>query len=337
LFMFGGILVSLLFLYFTFRDTDFGALHKALGSSNYWALAPALLVLAVAIVLRSIRWRFLISPAHRPSLRAVTSALLVGYLFNSILPARAGEAIRVLVLRQRAGTPKFEALGTVVAERALDVLALLLLLFVTVPVVPATTWMAKALVVGAVLFIGIAAAFVALALYGERPARLMLRPLTMLPRMSRHRIDVAASNLIGGLSAFRRPAVALPAFALTLASWLLIALAAWICMWGFDLRLGFAAGVLVVVAINLAMILPSGPAGVVSALVRARPARPQRHTVHHRGLLRSPTPRARPAACEERPGQGVGGRRADRVIELIIARQRRVEDVRHFSGSARFT
>jgi uncharacterized protein (TIRG00374 family) len=262
LFMFGGILVSLLFLYFTFRDTDFGALHKALGSSNYWALAPALLVLAVAIVLRSIRWRFLISPAHRPSLRAVTSALLVGYLFNSILPARAGEAIRVLVLRQRAGTPKFEALGTVVAERALDVLALLLLLFVTVPVVPATTWMAKALVVGAVLFIGIAAAFVALALYGERPARLMLRPLTMLPRMSRHRIDVAASNLIGGLSAFRRPAVALPAFALTLASWLLIALAAWICMWGFDLRLAFAAGVLVVVAINLAMILPSGPAGV---------------------------------------------------------------------------
>ena len=87
------------------------------------------LVLAVAIVLRALRWRLLISPEHRPSMRAVTSALLVGYLFNSILPARAGEAIRVVVLRQLAGTPRFEGLGTVIAERAIDVLTLLVLLF----------------------------------------------------------------------------------------------------------------------------------------------------------------------------------------------------------------
>jgi glycosyltransferase 2 family protein len=262
LLMWGGIVVSLLFIYLTLRGTDFGALRAALGRSNYWLLAPALVVLAVAIVLRAVRWRLLISREHRPSTRAVTSALLVGYLFNSILPARAGEAIRVVVLRQRAGTPKFVALGTVIAERAIDVLALLVLLFVAAPFVPSTDWLPRVVALGAVLFVVTTAVFIAFALYGERPARLLLRPLGLLPRMSRDRIELAASNLMRGLSVFRSPSVALPAFALTAASWLLIAFASWICMRGFDLRLGFSAAVLVVVAINLAMILPSGPAGI---------------------------------------------------------------------------
>jgi glycosyltransferase 2 family protein len=260
--MVGGTFVSFVFIYLTFRGTDFGALEAALGRSNYWALVPGIAVLAVAIFVRAIRWRLLFSPAAKPPTRDVTNAMLVGYLFNSILPARAGEAIRVLVLRQRAGTPKFEALGTVVAERATDVLALLALLFAIAPAVPTTTWMTKALVVGSLLFFATGAAFVAFAVYGERPARLLLRPLAMLPRLSVERMNVAATNLIRGLTVFRRPAAALPMFALTLGSWLLIALASWICMWGFGLRLGFAAAILVVVATNLAMILPSGPAGV---------------------------------------------------------------------------
>jgi uncharacterized protein (TIRG00374 family) len=257
-----GILVSLLFTYLTFRGTDFRALRAALGRSDYWTLIPASLVLAVAIVLRAVRWRLLISPEHRPSAPAVTSALLIGYLFNSILPARAGEAIRVVVLNQRAGTPRFEAAGTVVAERAIDVLTLLVLLFATAPAVPSADWLPRVVALGGVLFVVIAGAFITFASYGERPARLLLRPLGRLPKMSRDRIEVGAANLTRGLSAFRRPAIAIPAFALTAVSWLLIAFASWICMRGFDLRLGYAAAVLVVVAVNLAMILPSGPAGL---------------------------------------------------------------------------
>jgi glycosyltransferase 2 family protein len=260
--MWGGILVSLLFTYLTFRGTDFGALHAALGRSNYWTLIPALVVLGAAIFLRAIRWRLLISPEHRPSMSIVTSALLVGYLFNSILPARAGEAIRIVIVRQRAGTPKFELLGTVVAERAMDVLTLLLFLFAIAPLIPSTEWLPRVVALGAALFVVTAGVCIVFAVYGERPARVLLRPLGVLPMMSRDRIDLAAANLVRGLSAFRRPAIAFPAFALTAASWLLIAFASWICMRGFELRLGFSAAVLVVAAINLAMVLPSGPAGI---------------------------------------------------------------------------
>jgi uncharacterized protein (TIRG00374 family) len=259
LFMWGGVLVSLVFIYLTFRSIDFAALRDALARIDIWFFAPALLVLAVAIVLRAVRWRILFSLEHRPSMAAVTSALLVGYLFNSILPARAGEAARVVFLNQRAGTPRFEALGTVAAERAVDVLSLLALLFAVSPVLPSVDWLPRVLVLGGVLFAAVGAAFVAFALYGERPARFVLRPLGMLPWMSEERIRLAAVSLVRGLAVFRRPSIALPVFGLTAVSWLLIAASSWLCMEAFHLALGFSAGVLVVVAVNLAMIIPSGP------------------------------------------------------------------------------
>jgi uncharacterized protein (TIRG00374 family) len=258
----GGVLVSSIFIYLAFRGIDFKGLRAGLAGSNYWVLIPALVVLAVAIVLRAVRWRILLSPEHRPSLGIVTSALMIGYLFNNILPARAGEAARVLALRQRAGTPKFEGLGTVIAERALDILVLLALLFAVAPVLPHADWLPNVLLLSAIMFVAILIVFVAFSMYGERPARLLLRPLAALPGMSRERTELAATNLVRGFAVFRRRSIAVPAFALTAVSWLLIAVAFWICMYGFHLELGFSAGILVVVAVNLALILPSGPAAV---------------------------------------------------------------------------
>jgi uncharacterized protein (TIRG00374 family) len=258
----GGVLISLLFTYLAFRDIDLHQARAALVRNEYWVLAPALLVLAAAIFLRGLRWRLLFLPEHRPSTGIVTVAMLIGYLFNAILPARAGEAARIVVLNRWAGTSRFEALGTVVAERALDVLVLLAMLLAAGPVLPKADWLPNALTLGAALFVGIVVLFVVFALYGERPARLVLRPLALWPTMTRERTDLAAANLVRGCALFRRASIALPASALTAVSWLLIALAFWICMHGFHLGLEFAAAVLVVVSINLAMVIPSGPAAV---------------------------------------------------------------------------
>jgi glycosyltransferase 2 family protein len=258
----GGLIVSLVFIYFAFRGIHFGDIRRALARSNFWFLVPALAVLAVAIIVRAVRWRILFPPEWRPPIAKVTNALLIGYLFNSIFPARAGEAVRVLTLNQRAGTPKFVGLGTVVAERAIDVLVLLGLLFVVAPVLPSVGWMPRALALGGVVFLVTAALLGAFAWYGERPVRIMLRPLSFLPAMSRERTDLAATNLVRGFAVFRRAAIAVPALALTTASWALIALAFWICMEGFHLGVGFSAAILVVVSVNLAMILPSGPAAI---------------------------------------------------------------------------
>jgi uncharacterized membrane protein YbhN (UPF0104 family) len=257
-----GLAVSAGFAFLAVRDVDPAALRFALTRADYWLLVPATVVLAVAILIRILRWQILFPPAHRPRLAAVTSALLIGHFFNNVLPARAGEAVRVVVLNQRVGTSRFEALGTVVAERVLDVLALLLIFFSVAPALPRTDWLPRALWAGALLFVLLAVSLAAFALRGERPARLLLRPLALLPGVSIDRTRLASSNLLYGFGFLRRPRAALGASALTVLSWLLIAFAFWLCMVAFHLGVGFEAGLLVVVAVNLAIIIPSGPAAI---------------------------------------------------------------------------
>ena len=102
-----------------------------------------------------------------------------------------------------------------------------------------------------------------LARWGERPfPRLVLRPLARLPFLSLERTEHAAAAFVRGAVALRHTWLAFGAILLTSLSWLLLALSSWVLMRSFSLDLPFGAGVLVVVAIGLSMILPSSPAAV---------------------------------------------------------------------------
>src|SRR5437764_10445330 len=111
-----GLAVTVVFAYLAVRGVDWGRARAALRSSDLWWLVPALAALAVAVLLRAIRWRYLFAGRTRPPLGATTRALLVGYFFNNVLPARAGEAARVVALNRSAGTSRAELAATVVVE-----------------------------------------------------------------------------------------------------------------------------------------------------------------------------------------------------------------------------
>ena len=61
------------------------------------------------------------------------NATMIGYLYNNILPARAGEAARIIVLTQRSSSPLIETTGTVMVERVYDVVTILVIFFVAEP------------------------------------------------------------------------------------------------------------------------------------------------------------------------------------------------------------
>ena len=187
---------------------------------------------------------------------------MVGYLYNSILPARAGEAARVVVLTQRSSTSPVEIVGTVVVERLYDVLAILLIFFAAEPWLPHVSWFGAAAVAAIVLAALIGTAAIVLAIYGDRPVRLLLRPLRRHSRFSGERLERMAAELTHGLSGLRDWEVAFEAFLWTIAAWMLTALCAYFVSLAFHLHVPFACGILVAVAVGLGMIVPSPPAAV---------------------------------------------------------------------------
>ncbi len=260
--MWGGLAVSALFAYLAVRHAHFREVWRALESSNYWWLLPALAALLVATAIRAFRWQLLFAPETRPPIRPVASAMLIGLFVNNVLPARAGEAARVVALNQSTGRSRAEIAGTVVVERAYDVFSVLVLLFVLVPWLPHVSWLRAAAVLAIALSVGLLAAAVVLFRYEERPIRFLLRPLSRLPFLSLDRTERAAANLAHGFAGLRRPRLALLALLLTIASWFVVGVSAWFLMKGFDLDLSVVAGTLVMIAVALALILPSSPAAV---------------------------------------------------------------------------
>ena len=258
-----GLAVTAVCMYLAVRGVKLDDAIDALRSSDLLWLVPTIPVFALAIVLRAVRWWSLFAVDERPPLRAVTYALLVGYFFNNILPARAGEVARVIALHKRAQTPRAETVGTVVVERVLDILALLIILFASYPWLPEISWLRAAAIFGAIVVAVVCVLVVVIVRYDERAVHWLLSPLRRVKRAGfAERVEQAAVNATRGLIALRDPGIAIRGFLLTIASWLVLAFSYWILMAAFHLDIPIVAGILVTVAINLSLVLPSSPAAL---------------------------------------------------------------------------
>ncbi len=258
-----GLAITGLCIYLALRGVALDDAADALRESDLWWLAPTLPVFALGIWLRGLRWWALFAPAQRPPLRAVMYALFVGYFFNNVLPARAGEAARVIALHNRARTPRAETIGTVVVERLFDVLALLVVLFACYPWLPGISWLRTAAVFAAVVVVVVGVLIAVIVTYDERAVHWLLTPLRRVRRPGfAARVEQAAVNATRGLVALRDPRIALRGFGLTVASWVVLSISYWILMSAFHLDLPLTSAILVTVAINLSLILPSSPAAL---------------------------------------------------------------------------
>jgi glycosyltransferase 2 family protein len=96
-------------------------------------LAAALVLYAVATVVRAERWHYILAITKVCARRRDCYGLTcVGYMGNNVLPARAGEVLRVVLLSPRCEASKRVVAGSIVAERILDVIALAIVFVVTV-------------------------------------------------------------------------------------------------------------------------------------------------------------------------------------------------------------
>ena len=103
------------------------ALHRA----HYLLLIPVLLLLLASHYLRALRWRQLIEPlGYRPRRINLFLGVMIGYFVNVGAP-RLGEVVKCTVLARYEKVPADKLVGTIVAERAFDVLCLLLVFGLT--------------------------------------------------------------------------------------------------------------------------------------------------------------------------------------------------------------
>jgi uncharacterized membrane protein YbhN (UPF0104 family) len=96
----------------------------ALKDSKLWIVFPVFIILGLSHFLRALRWRLIMEPlGYKPSIGNTYLAVLIGYLANLAVP-RLGEVLKCTLLAKYEKVPAEKIVGTIVAERAFDVISL---------------------------------------------------------------------------------------------------------------------------------------------------------------------------------------------------------------------
>jgi uncharacterized protein (TIRG00374 family) len=253
-----GAAISIAALWFVLRGTDVAKTADILSHADLRWFVVGGSFMAVDLGFRALRWQRLLRPIAHIRYPPMLAYLLVGYLANNVLPARLGELVRSHYLGDREGISRAAALGTVVVERIVDLVACVAiaaaaLLILSVRGVVANVVLLGAAVTGLFL-IALAVGIVAHRIPGLDQIR------ALIDRYPRVR-DVARS-LQEGLTVAARPRTVGEAILVSGASWVMAILAFAAVGQALGLQLSMAQAALIVSGVALVSAVPAGPSNL---------------------------------------------------------------------------
>src|SRR4051812_8238909 len=201
-------------LAFSFRNANLRGVWTETRRADGLPLLLALATTFGTYALRAFRWQYLLAPLGRTRFSVAFRATVIGFAASFLLPARAGEVIRPYVLARKENLSGPAAFATIILERLLDVLVVLLLfaLFVltagpgVVAGDPAELARVKLGGISAVVAaLGGIAFFFVMAGHPDRLGRLALRLEAILPSRISHAVAGFVRTFTQGLAVLRQP------------------------------------------------------------------------------------------------------------------------------------
>jgi hypothetical protein len=255
-----GAIVSLAAIYFVVKQININQLARALSEANYLYALPAAGLIVLGLAARSVRWRILLD--RKLSLWRSFNIINVTYLVNGLLPFRVGELARAyLANRNEPPIPIFTSFSTIIVERLLDTLAVLIImaLAVTAAPLPAELRAAAALFTPLVLI-----GFAVLIVLAINPARSMRIIERFAPKTLNTRWNIVSwfGHFLDGLKPLTqiRPLIAVILW--TAISWSFSLASGYVLMIAFFGAGNWAATCLFTAAASFAVAVPAVPGNV---------------------------------------------------------------------------
>lgn len=255
-----AIALAIVLFVFTRFNLNLGSVLSEMGHADPLYLSFAFLAYYGSFAIRAARWRCLLESAEiqpgpdeeMPGLPGLTNIFVLSWFANCLVPAKLGDAYRGFLLKQRAKAPFAGALGTIFAERLVDLMTLAVLLVVSGFVVfgrhvPArvTDWMILAVGLGGTLLLAIICAF----RFREHLRR-------FVPERVRHHYVHVEQGVLGSFG--RVPAV----LGFTLVIWVLEGTRLYFVSRSVHAGLGVPAAVFVALLASLLTVIPITPGGL---------------------------------------------------------------------------
>jgi uncharacterized membrane protein YbhN (UPF0104 family) len=246
------------FLYYSLRGIDWGSVGTTLRTARPGVVILAGAIMSTTLFLRSFRWRVLLSSQQQVSVPLAFWATAAGYLGNNVLPARAGEVVRTLMISRRSGMSKAFVLTTALSERVVDAIALVTISAVVLLTLPTQSgWLAHAARPFAILGLSGAAAIALLPPFEAFWFRFLAR--IPLPARLRTPIEHILAQVLDGIRSFHDPVRLTKFLFLTAIIWLLDGITTVVASSSIGIMIPLPVAFLLVAGLGLGSALPSTP------------------------------------------------------------------------------
>ena len=244
-----GVPVGVVFLWLAVRNADLDAVGDTLREADAGLVALAIAAFGVVYLFQAARWRR-IAATFAVRLARFYEMTVSGVAVNNVLPGRLGDFLRARWLALDSGMASGKAFGTVILDRAFDLVVLVGLLIVGIAAVASSTWLAQLAAAGAVVVLGIAGVLLFSRVYiGRRERDRHERGLVR--RLVRDTVERLAEPL------GRRHLVIW--LGLSLAAWAIWAVAALLVARSLGIDLSVTEALFVTAVLNLGSAVPSSP------------------------------------------------------------------------------
>ena len=270
-----GIVLSVVCLYFAFRNVLWSEAFRAIRNANYGLLGLSVIAGTGMFVLRARRWRTILDPvAPKLPFGPLWRSIAIGQMITNVIPARIGEIVRPYALsREVPSVPFSMSLASVAVDRVFDAIVVLLLLGISMlsPGMPATLTIGETTLTltQMVRYLGLAPIALLIALYVLVffPERL-IKLFELFARPVSRSLETKGSEMLrrfaDGLTVLRNPGHFIAVFLWTLAHWLLQPVAFWLAMKAFNVPAPIQSTLFVqgVIVVGVALIPSPGFFGV---------------------------------------------------------------------------
>ncbi len=267
-----GMIVSLLCLAGIFFFIEPAEILQALQTARYGYLLLTAAGIILFLMVRAVRWRFMLN--NDVSWLTTFHIQNIGYLLTAILPFRLGDVARAVLIGNVPPVTISRGISTMVVERVLDMLFIVVLLPLTLASAPTLPdWMRLGVRASGIL--AVTAIVILIIAANQRPLanRIGRAILDRIPFMNTNVWLARLDNLLAGLDSLTRLKDGLLLIVLTVLTWLPIILAYYAGLIAVHIEPTLAMAGFVVCAAALSVALPSSPgqigvfhAGVIAAL-----------------------------------------------------------------------
>jgi uncharacterized protein (TIRG00374 family) len=263
-----GITALLLALFA--RGTSLAEVWRQIVSADWPLLIVALGSSSAAYVLRARRWQFLLRPVGRTRFASALRATILGFAASYVLPGRTGEVLRPYLIARSDGLSGVAAFATIVVERLLDLVGVLVLFAGFLCCVRLESTVTNAYLFRAVQLGGLAAGAVSLAAFfvmvlaarsPERAVQVLRRLVSLVSKRLADKIVAMTTTFLDGLAILREPVDAALALAGAFPLWFCSLVSIWCVTQAFHLGVPASGSVLLLMLLVIGVSVPT-PAGV---------------------------------------------------------------------------